>query len=450
MSRRRIGVWGHYHGGNIGDDIVVSTLISQIRHRLPEHEVYGFSLNPRDTAARHGVPSHSLDGSAVHHPPTKGARGSADEAEDHGSGAGSGDPGSKGGEPQLGGLRRLISALKRIPGVPRLFRLIWHVRTSLRIWRILRGFDAVVVAGSGPVFDDMGGAWVHPYNLFRWSLLSRMAGARFILLNAGAGPVHHRLSRWFLKWALRLASYRSFRDQASVELAMSLGVQGPDLCVADSAFAVEETEIDAAVRDPITASRPLVGIGTMAYMDPRYWPNADVAIYRSYLAALAELSEWLLGQGFDLVLLKSQRRADARPAGELLDLLAGAPSTFDSSRVLNLPTESHRDLLKQIAGCEFVVGGRFHLHVLPFLLGKPVLGVSYHPKTEELMVGMGQEDLFLSMDSVTGDGLIRLCKQLLETRSEIEGRIHGEVMARRKALIDQFDHVFSSDGWARD
>lgn len=109
----------------------------------------------------------------------------------------------------------------------------------------------MVVAGSGPVFDDMGGAWVHPYNLFRWSLVSRLAGTRFILLNAGAGPIHPRLSRWFLKWALTLASCRSFRDRSSVDLAMSLGVPGPDPCVADMAFAVEDAKLDAAVRNPV-------------------------------------------------------------------------------------------------------------------------------------------------------------------------------------------------------
>jgi polysaccharide pyruvyl transferase WcaK-like protein len=64
--RGKIGVWGHFHGGNIGDDIVVATLIANIRRRLPGHEIYGFSLSPGDTARRHGVPSGTLDGGPIH------------------------------------------------------------------------------------------------------------------------------------------------------------------------------------------------------------------------------------------------------------------------------------------------------------------------------------------------------------------------------------------------
>jgi polysaccharide pyruvyl transferase WcaK-like protein len=437
--RGKIGVWGHFHGGNIGDDIVVATLIANIRRRLPGHEIYGFSLSPGDTARRHGVPSGTLDGGPIHPVgpesngefPRSASNGGADPAAESG-----GEPGS--------GRQAIKNLLKKVPGAVRVRRILGEAATSLTIWRRMRGFDAVFVAGSGPVFDDMGGAWVHPYNLLRWAILCRLAGVKFCLMNVGAGPIRRPLSRRFLSWTLNLSHYHSFRDQSSVDLAKALRIRKPSPCLCDMAFAVPENEIETAREQARTGARPLVGIAPMAYMDSRYWPNADTRIAERYLDALAELSIWLMHEGYDLVLLKSQRIADERTASRLLEKVRTLESSLDEGRIANPETLGHRDLLQQMAGCEFVVGGRFHCHVLPFVLGIPVLGVSYHPKTEELMEQMGQEAYFVGMDDVTGGALIQMFQALRQNRSAAIGEIRRRSSRHRAMLERQFDEIFSS------
>ena len=52
---KRIGIVGYYAGNNLGDDTVVAILIHKIREYYPDAEIVGFSLNPVDTARRHGI-----------------------------------------------------------------------------------------------------------------------------------------------------------------------------------------------------------------------------------------------------------------------------------------------------------------------------------------------------------------------------------------------------------
>ncbi len=57
---RKIGVWGHYHAANLGDNLVVTALIQNIRAPCPEAEIIGFSQDTVDTRERHGIPAFPL------------------------------------------------------------------------------------------------------------------------------------------------------------------------------------------------------------------------------------------------------------------------------------------------------------------------------------------------------------------------------------------------------
>ena len=56
-----IAVWGHYHGGNLGDDLVVATIVSAIRRRVDDARVVGISLAPADARIRHGIEAYPIN-----------------------------------------------------------------------------------------------------------------------------------------------------------------------------------------------------------------------------------------------------------------------------------------------------------------------------------------------------------------------------------------------------
>src|SRR5688572_27719818 len=48
--------------GNLGDAAILESVIHAVRRRLPHAPILGLTLNPPDTAWRHGIPAHSCTG----------------------------------------------------------------------------------------------------------------------------------------------------------------------------------------------------------------------------------------------------------------------------------------------------------------------------------------------------------------------------------------------------
>jgi len=326
-------------------------------------------------------------------------------------------------------------------GLQRIGRKAGSLATWLRVREALSHFDMVIVAGSGPLYDGWKGPWQHPYNLFKWAMLARSARVKFVPLCVGAGPLDASLSQFFVRNALRTAYYRSYRDPGSVELIESIGVRGDNPIFPDLAFSLPETEVARGKRS-VSARERVIGISTVAHEDPRYYPHGDPNRYQAYLEKLESFSAWLVDEEYTLLLLRSQVDADERVAIDLKERLEARGISVEEQVIME-PARTYRDLLEQIARCEVVVGGRFHCHVLPFLLDKPVLGMAYHRKTFDLMEYMGQSEYCLDIDTMSVNLMIERFKQLRERRETIGETIVQRVRACRRALNFQYDLLFS-------
>jgi polysaccharide pyruvyl transferase WcaK-like protein len=101
------------------------------------------------------------------------------------------------------------------------------------------------------------------------------------------------------------------------------------------------------------------------------------------------------------------------------------------------------DLVAALAALDLVVSGRFHGILLAFLLGKPVVGLSYQSKIDELMRSAGQEAYLLSTAGLDADTLIARVTALEADRAAISARLEGEAGRRRLELEQQFDALFN-------
>ena len=155
---RELESWAITDGGNLGDETVVAILIHKIREHYPDAEIVGFSLNPEDTERRHGIKAFPIrlqsELSRRRRPP----RVSRVDV-----------------KPNL--FIRLKQLLKKFPIIFKplkclkncLCDLPWAVLGELsflrRSFHRLRGFDILVVPGSGPLTDWWdAGPWEHPYS----------------------------------------------------------------------------------------------------------------------------------------------------------------------------------------------------------------------------------------------------------------------------------------------
>ena len=273
--------------GNLGDAAIIESLIHGIRLRHPNAQILGLTQRPYDTTNRHAVPAFTCSGLSL----PKYKMDERTEAE-----AGDDEEPSAPSAGQARASQATNRGLKAIPGVRPAVRALRLARAEMRHRRLsasrIKGFDRVVVAGGGQLDDFWGGPLGHPYTLLRWARIATKVGARYAVLSVGTGNLTP-LSRLFVRRALALADYTSFRDVRSRELLRDPGLMRSAAVVPDLAYGLPLAHATELAHAP----RPTIGISPMAYADPRVWPVRDLARYRRHIETLVTLTVRLVGAG---------------------------------------------------------------------------------------------------------------------------------------------------------
>jgi len=426
---KRVGILGHVGNKNLGDEAIIAAVIQGVRRRCPDAQLCGFTANPDDTTARHGIAA-----SAIRRGPTR----PGSPRVTTGSGAASRGAGSiKGALKRVpvvfAGLSGLRDAARAVRGV---LAEAWFL---VRSYRALRGLDLLIVAGSQQLSDNIGGPWSFPYTLLKWSLLARAARAQVVYLSVGAGPITSRLSRRFLRWALATASYRSYRDVGSQQLIAEIGGPTHDPVVPDLVHGLDTT--GPASRSRRSGDPLVVGINPMPFADPRFWHEADTATYDHYVRTLAAFAGWLMASGRDVLFYPTQLRADPPVISDIRSVLKQTSPAGFERRIVERPIDSFDDLVSAIAAADIVVPTRFHGIVLGFLLGKPVLGIAYHPKARDLMAQMDQSDYVVDVDPLDLAALQNRFTALAANRERSARQIEVHSAACRRLLDAQYETV---------
>ena len=431
---RRIAVLGNYGNLNLGDEVTLASVLQFVRRRCPGATVYALSEHPEETRARHGVETV---------PSVVGAGGAPPPA----------DAVFPRRPPQAGagGARgRLKTRLKRVPllfvtlraivGLPGLFRGLWrHLRFGARGFAFLRRVDLLVVAGGGQLSDHFEGIWGFPLQLFSWCLLARCAGAQVAVLNVGAGPIRGRGSRVLFRWTLRLARYRSYRDERSRRLIESIGVRDAGPVGPDLAFGWEPPAVTP--EEPIADGRT-IGLNVFPYKDWRYSPTYDPAAYAAYVEKIGDLGLALLAQGYRVRLFPTQLRADVRVIRDVLETLKPRLPAGEEDRLQVAPIQTVEDLAREIRRADVIIATRFHAIVIAMLAGKPVLGLCTESKMTDLMTDMGQAAYALPLDSLQVSGALARFVDLQADRGRVTAELARGVRRARQALEPQLDAVF--------
>jgi len=413
--------------GNLGDAAIIDSLIAGIRCRLPGAEIVGFTLNPSDTVTRHRVEAGTCGGFSLPHYPmrpisrqTENPAGALREQMDR--------------PPPKRFARRVIANL---PGA----RTAWHTATRMRadrkfgreIAERIAGFDHVVVAGGGQLDDLWGGAFGHPYTLLRWSRAAQRAGAQFSILSVGTGSLTTATSHAFVTRALNNASYRSFRDTRSRELAHASPAES---IVPDLAYALP---IDPVITAP--RRRPAIGVAPMCYADPRVWPNPSPMRYADHIASMAQIAANAAKAGNDVIVFSTDR-PDRSPAEECY---AQAITTLDEdvrSRVRICAPDQTSELIDVLASLDVVVAARFHGVLLSHVVGIPAFGVAHERKVTTLMAELGQESYCAPIDGLDPTVVDLRIKELLGNRESIRTHIASTAAGYRNRVEEQYDRVF--------
>jgi polysaccharide pyruvyl transferase WcaK-like protein len=430
----RIGLLTPYTGGNLGDGAIQEAVIAHIRKRYPDADLFGFTLNPKATENLHRIPCFPLNALQFRH--RTGRSGTKPEETDH-------EEIEKSPPGNVPNKRGIVSAVSKIfKPVNRLGQGVWYLLTELKlIWegyRILRKADLLIVSGGGQIDDYWGGPWMQPYSLFKWGWIAKSTRTAYAFLSVGMCGLQSSLSRWFIRQALLLADYRSYRDQLSKKLLKEFSFTQNDPVVPDLAFSYEFQEGGEDVHSRSTER--VVGLSPISYIPPRQPSHRTYEDHCHYLETLAAFASFLVGQKYSVVFFWSERsdQRDIKKIREMVD--RETPSSFKEN-IRSADIETVKDLMSVLSQCDYVVASRLHSVLLAHLLSKPVLAISYDRKVATHMEDLHQTEYCLDIQGITQEDLQSRFLEMTTKKEKIVSGIAAQLGGFQGTLNRQYDQV---------
>ena len=304
----------------------------------------------------------------------------------------------------------------------------------------LKGSDILVMTGTGMLGDYAIGPLDLHYDIFRWAMIAKLCRCKLLFVSVGGGPVRHPLSRWFVRVALALADYRSYRDASSKEYLEAIGIDVKnDAVYPDLAFSLPKAVLPTD-HDP-GRQGVAIGVGLMNYHNRLGHSANDETVYRDYIARLASFVIRLLECRYIVRVLIGDFVWDAGVRQDLRRELEERGLNYEDGRISDEPASSVDELLSQLSLVDVVVSSRFHNLVLGLMLGKPVIAISYHEKFQPLMNGVGLGEFSQDIEHIDVEELIGKVVRLQKNAPGIKLQIARETKSYRIALDEQYERI---------
>ncbi|TDW94240.1 polysaccharide pyruvyl transferase WcaK-like protein [Kribbella pratensis] len=395
-SARRIGLFGRLGSGNLGNDATLEAVLAYLRAEYPDAVVDSMCSGPEALTARYGIPAVQL-----HWLHDKQA-------------------------PQS----RLARAVLTVPRIA-LGALVDTWRTAGWVTR----HDVVIVPGMGVLESTVPQRpWQLPYSLAVLSIAGRLSGTKVAFVSVGATVVRQRVTRVLLRIGARLAHYRSFRDEESLDAARRTGLASTrDRVYPDLVFALPA---------PAAAPGPtgIIGVGVMAYYGSADDRARSDELHTTYLDKMRRLVGRLVASGYQVQLFVGDE-ADEPVVPELLAEAGPGNARYDRC-------DTFDELIHQVAGVDVMVGTRFHNVIAALKCGTPTIAIGYGRKHDAVMRLLGQGEYVHDIRDFDVDRLIEQLTVLTHDRERIVGELAERNSELKRALEDQFS-ALSAEVFAR-
>lgn len=342
-KRRRIGFFGVLGSGNLGNDASLDVVISHIRGEDPAAEIGFFVMGPDELTRRYDGPAVPLQWYEAHRDR----------------------------------LSPVPHSLLKVVG-----RLVDPFRTLL--W--VRQYDNVVVPGMGVLEATTPvRPWGFPLGLLSLAVASRLCGTSLALLCIGVEGGTNPVVRWMFRTMARLAAYRSYRDQLSLDAMRDLGVDVsedhvyPDLVLG--------RHVRMAHRQP-----DLVAIGVMNFRGRSEDRAHADDVHAMYLSTITEIVRRIRSEGWRVRLLIGDIEDVPVAMRIQSDVLEGGRSPEDAvarKQVEVAVSATPDELLDQLADARIVIATRYHNVLSALALGTPTISIGYARKNAVLMESFG-------------------------------------------------------------
>jgi polysaccharide pyruvyl transferase WcaK-like protein len=428
----RIALLTPYNGGNLGDAVIQDAVIANMRVRLPHVQFTGISLSNETFTERHRVAAFALRGTAME----RGMLAHTFRGPDKPTATVS----------EIGA--RLKRALKGIPVLGSILKGLLDVCKEVghcfRAYSFIKTQDLLLISGGGQLCDRWGGAWRHPFALFKWGLLARIAAVPYAIASVGASPTQSATSRFFMSATLRMADYRSFRDEeskATVNEWMSRA--HTDAVVSDLALSLPSAELPSplkAIREK-AKGRKTIALSVIAYAKPGLWPTEDRTLFERYVREMQNLVRQLVDRDYFVAIVWSSCGDDESVVSDILNALDGELRKNLTGQIDVASIATWRDLVATLRAVDCVIASRLHSMILSFICGKPAIAISFDSKVDCLMAGFDQADYLLQIADFTAGNVISALGRLEINRQRAVEQISFCQNSALPALKAQYDRL---------
>ena len=325
VTTPRLFLYGYYGFGNVGDDLLLNTVVTSTLRFAPDARFVVRSLCPVE-----GL-----------HPFAK----------------------------------LEFVALEQIMSDQTLSRVRRLGRYLLDTWKSLAGCTHLVFGG-GTLFHARGSSPVNLALIFMLVAMARLRGLEVYALGVGVAPLNGSLPRRLMQGILARADDFAVRDESSFRNCQGLLSKAPLRSTADLVFSLP---LPAISRGEVAERKPVVAI-TLAASD-----IGNGGEHGHFLRQLAIALELLVKKGWSICFLAFQELEQAGIAVSDTALFKRVQSYAPNldATVVRM-TASSTEISSLFAKIDVVAGMRFHGHVLAAMQGIPFVGFGRDEKLKDL------------------------------------------------------------------
>jgi len=281
------------------------------------------------------------------------------------------------------------------------------------------------------IVKGLMGIYVHCYPL----IIANENKVPFVICGQSVGPFDSILSRWFIKYCFKRASYIWVRENLSKNELLRCGIPEKKIqVVPDAAFALKPhcTErVKEVLQRKGLSSEKFIAVSV------RQW---DCPYYKNYIDEVAKTIDYIITEMGIKVAVIVQTMGPTNIENDLISSRQLISSIRQKEQVVLVDEDFSPSELACFYGKSLIlIGTRFHSVILSFLEGVPSVAISYFgPKSHGIMKMFDMERYTLDLRSISSEKLIPLVEELIFNRKKVSDHISKKVLESRKQLYNIF------------
>lgn len=283
--------------------------------------------------------------------------------------------------------------------------------------------------GPGTIIKDSNRFFV-AFWLLR-AFLSYLLRRPFAFIGIGVGDVRFFHSRLLIWWLVNKAQFVTVRDTGSLEELKTLHVDRPFMAsFPDLSFAGAFPSVKAYGANQIAK----IGLNFRKFKIKHF----SVGVIRSYENSIINLL-LKMPKNMELVFYSfcNETHQSDLDMFERITTIAGKHQV----RITNLIYTNLAELRNSIAACDVFIGTRYHSVLLAIQEGVPSVGLSYERKTVNFMQDAGLSDFALDVNHIRNDSLVCAWEKVVDGYVQYKSCLEGIRKSFGSRSMKHFDVV---------